>query len=692
MALLGTYHEDEYLPEYGLIVLRDTPVEGSWPEWPESVLNEGASAAARCGTFAGGGNAWFEASAGDGYHVITMESHDSEPPEDGEWDDVAETLYRSWSGIVGLTILTGAQMRPDLRLGGRGLYRVRVARQKGEDFGDTWRLQFWPQPEPVAPPRWLKRGTPPVPSPDPGWDTVIGSHAWELPYIVSQAGDQDGATIDDVAAWAVAHHRPADWLDERLFPVPAPALPTGHADLDEQATQSRSSRIAEAAAEEAKLASYAAQLGVPAPTTRRGLLTFFVAAGLVTYDGRKYRRVSSPPLAREVLRLPADLVTQLAMQSDRRQYQSFATDIASVAAWLDGRAVTVGWLADQLLATQEEVRATLHYAQTQAMLEVTGDTELRMDVLRGGRLPAGGSTPPPAQVKSPPKPAPVQVSEAGAPPRAGVLAAGHIVGDETVELPPLESRISRALQSAYGILLITYGDPITLVQPGGESVSFGTDLMPHVVLSPDGRRLATVEARLGRDSSYALQLYDLADLSHQTMPWDDTLSIGVIGIYRDTVYFSGEYKPMSWTPGSDPVQLDRQVREIDPISGRTLAADSTGLIITDQDGTTHQVPLDQQCQLVPGGAGVYRVRNFPNAITVFPLEDIQNPQTHWLPDDSILSPSMALGPVWESPTTLLVPSKTGAPVHRLDLTTGALERVPTPPRLQALVEPLLAAG
>ncbi|MCE7011448.1 DUF6042 family protein [Kibdelosporangium philippinense] len=362
MALLETYLEDEYLPEYGLIVLRDTPVEGSWPELPESVLNENGSAAGRIGTFAGSGNSWLQASAGDGEHTVTLESHDSEPPEDGSWDDIAETLYRSWSGVVGFAMLTGSAVQPDLRLSGPGVHRVRVARRKGEDFGDTWRLQFWPSP--VAPPRWLKRGSPAVPEPDSGWSTVFRWHIWELLFIMAHAAGSQGATVEEVAAWGVEHQRPADWLEERLFTAPA-----GRTDLEKQAAE-----------EEATIAGYAAQLGVPAPVTRLGLLTFFVAAGLLTFDGSKYRLVTPQPLAREVLTLPSDLIASLAIQSDLHQFQSFARDIAAVAAWLD-RPVPIDWLAEQLLATPDEVRATLHHARSAAMLKVTGDDLLSLEVL-----------------------------------------------------------------------------------------------------------------------------------------------------------------------------------------------------------------------------------------------------------------------------------------------------------------------
>ncbi|ALG11096.1 DUF6042 family protein [Kibdelosporangium phytohabitans] len=349
MTLLRSYEDDEYLPEYSTIVLRDLHDRDEWPPGDPALL-EGASNASPCGTFVRAGHGWLQASASDERQTLRLEYHDSAPPPGGDWDDLAETPYQSPAGVLGTTSMTGSMMDPDLSLGGPGPHRVRVARR-----GRAWCLQFWPSPV-TEPPRWSKRSRPAVSGPVGGWTTILGFHGWELPYVVSVSHD-DGATSDQITEWAVAHHRPADWLDEPL-------------------------------ADEAWFTLFATQLGVTGQLTRRKLLDMLATVGVLTYDGR-YHTVRPQPLAKDVLELPAELVSQLDSQSDHSQYGRFAADLVSVAGWLSGRPASLAWLAERALTTEQEVRRTLEFAVTQQMLDVSGESDLTMTVLPSRRTYSG---------------------------------------------------------------------------------------------------------------------------------------------------------------------------------------------------------------------------------------------------------------------------------------------------------------
>ncbi|WHT15792.1 hypothetical protein N8J89_21910 [Crossiella sp. CA-258035] len=157
MALLGMFIDDEYLPEYGTLVLIDA-YRGGDPEPPEGgeQLNPGALELLGGGTVAIGGFGWLHGDACDGYHRVALELHDGPPPpERAPWTDVAETSYLSHSGFVGLTFLTGGVISEGLELGGPGAYRVRVCSRAAQDEGKLWRLQFWAA-EPEVP-RWFAR-------------------------------------------------------------------------------------------------------------------------------------------------------------------------------------------------------------------------------------------------------------------------------------------------------------------------------------------------------------------------------------------------------------------------------------------------------------------------------------------------------------------------------------------------------
>src|SRR5690242_5459930 len=119
MAVLHTYEDDDYLPDHGLLVVRDRDEPAA--DSPDLAFGSA------CGSVALAGEGWLEAGAGDGPHTVRLESHDSAPSFEDGWDDVLETPYRALAGGVGLTYITGGAGPDDLDLGGPGLFRVRVA-------------------------------------------------------------------------------------------------------------------------------------------------------------------------------------------------------------------------------------------------------------------------------------------------------------------------------------------------------------------------------------------------------------------------------------------------------------------------------------------------------------------------------------------------------------------------------------
>jgi hypothetical protein len=594
--------------------------------------------------------------------------------------------------------VTGGPAGADLTLGGPGNYRVLVTRRStedGADGDDDWLLRFCPDSEPPEPPRWFARRDPAVPPPDPGWRDLLGGETDTLMSIIEQAGT-DGATIEQLDDWGRQHSWPAGWLNQPLWPEPPAPLPTGHPDLDDNARRLHRDQTAEVARQWAALDGISAQLGVSAVRTRRHLLDALVAAGVIILDERdRYRVVAAPPRAQDVLDLSPDRVTTLNRQQAQR-FVRLASDIISIVAWTDGPAKsTVDGLADRLLTTPGDVRGALEFAVAQQLLDPSGDT---LTVLP--RRPR-------QSIVVSPQPAPVTTGADevpdGAPPRAGVIAAdgavlvwvdgAPVVGARVSEQPP-----HRALESAHGIVLLNFRASAILVRPDGSSQSLGADLSPGGVLDRSGRYLAVAEESYGRRSRHGLHLIDLADAARQTMPWDTSEELFPLGLHDGVVYFQRRHPPltMRWEPGRTPEPLGYEIRQLDSISGTALAADRDGLIVIHPDGGSHQMALNAAAMLAPGGTRLYSHRYSPPAVTVFDIPD-GTPRVHWLPKGCVTSTTTPWGrPVWEDTEHLIIP--VGGPwaltrqqrALRLDIRTGHLETVPTPPGDGILlVEPLL---
>ena len=157
---MRAFENDDYLPEYRLMVLADPEVQWGPDEDPviPRYRDRGDMPA---GSFAGSGAGWIVCQASDeAIHEVRLELHDAPVPDDrGDFDDVLETPYRAGSGGLTLTTLTGGYGQPDFQLSDDEWFRVRVARRRdssGNHPVDNWVLRFWPCPD-LQPPVWLAR-------------------------------------------------------------------------------------------------------------------------------------------------------------------------------------------------------------------------------------------------------------------------------------------------------------------------------------------------------------------------------------------------------------------------------------------------------------------------------------------------------------------------------------------------------
>lgn len=360
MTDLGRFKDDDYMPDSGLLVVRDTVGGGHWADDSDD--------AHPCGTIVRTGDGWLYASAGDGPCVVRIQAHQAEPSSEVEWDDLVEIPYRSRTGAVGLTTITMGAGDEQVRLGAPGSYRVRVAHRalpvRGElpeeedelEPTDLWQLDFWPA-DVVEPPRWLRRMTAPVGQLTPGWSSLLPYDVNLVADIVRWSGGADGMSVDELRQWGLEHGRGERWLDDPPLPDPRPGWPT--------------------------LGEISAQVGLAMPTARRAVLPLIVALGMLTFDGERYRRVDRPPLAQDVLRLPDDVVRFLEASQAAIQFTGFAADLVSVASW-GGSEQTMAELAARTLADESDVQRALRYAERRKLLRVDRHLDGRIGITAGG--------------------------------------------------------------------------------------------------------------------------------------------------------------------------------------------------------------------------------------------------------------------------------------------------------------------
>ncbi|WP_203785484.1 DUF6042 family protein [Paractinoplanes rishiriensis] len=731
MAFVRGFERDDYAPEYGLIVLRD-PAGG----------DEGSEPA---GTFAGAGARWLTSQAGSGHHTVRLELHDGPPPA-GDFRDSMETPYRAVSGELTLTVLTGGGGGPvHLDLGAPGDYRVRVTRSD-----DRWLLQFWPGPGPGLP-GWHARSRPAAGPGNSGWQTELEYAPMELAGVVSAAAREHGGpvTADQVDAWGRAHHRPPGWLDEPMWPPPRAPLTTGHADLDRRNADQRATVLDRLARSRRRLDEIAAELGVPPVARRRDALPLLAAAGILNQQQDRYA-AGHPARVDTVLSLPPERVRGVRWQDARSRYGGLAEDLQSLLRWTTEPAleVTAAALAARLLVPEADLRAALAFAEESGLLHTGGGDPLR---LSPGRRPTPPPTAPTAPTAPPPPPAPTAppappaptappppraprpasphhsdrpghtitgfftplsggrreeppAPPFGAPPRAGVVRADGAVlvwrDGEAVELARLQpARAARALETRAGVLVVAHGHPARLISAGGRVTEVDAVRQQVLAVPGDGRRVAVVDSEYHRrQSRYRLLVVDLESGDVTTMPWPADRGIGVLGAYRDSVFFAEQGEVFRWTPGSEPVVVQHPVREVDPVSGATCGRTIEGAAVTRADGGTVTLPVEAGARLAAGGAALWTVRSHPPALTLFPVGAAPEvrPRVFWLPEDGRRSPQGTYSaPVWEDEGHVLFghppwhfPREPSIGV-RLSLADGAVERLPAAGRSVLLVEPWL---
>ncbi|MET3804960.1 hypothetical protein ABIB25_001956 [Nakamurella sp. UYEF19] len=294
-TLLAAYEDDEYSPEYGTFLVRDS-YDNFTGETNDDLplLDEYGTDAQPCGTIGRGGSGWLDGPACGSYEPVRLESHDSAPArDDARWDTVVETPFRSVTGVVGLSQVTsGFAESAQLVLARPGDLRARICCRLNTDEDEhVWLVQFWPAP--VVPPSWLKRRESPVAA-------VTGTPWTEV----------------------------VPGFDVLLHGIEMAASP--EVSLDEL------------------------DLAVP----------LLVAAGVLESAGPdRIRLANDPPRPQDVVELDPDLAMSLARYEEVTRYSSFASDIAFLVLWSGPASFAVEQLAEQLLATTDDVRETIEQVQ-----------------------------------------------------------------------------------------------------------------------------------------------------------------------------------------------------------------------------------------------------------------------------------------------------------------------------------------
>ncbi|MEV6825240.1 hypothetical protein [Amycolatopsis sp. NPDC051102] len=607
MTLLGVLEDDEYLPDHGVLVIRDRHVSDAAEPWGNELLGELATDALS-GTIATAGDGWVHGRAGDPYQAVRLEAHDEPPPVVlAEWEDVVETPFHSRSGRLAFASLTGGEYEGTLDLGRRGLFRARVARRAaaaGEE-GDVWLLQFWPCDGDPGLPRWVKRTRPAVDAPDPGWQLVLGYPVMEVAYFAAGYGPP----------------RPESWLDEPLRGDPPDA-------------------------------AICAQLGVTPPQSPREAIELLVAAGVLVPDGTRHRPAERAPSAADRLDLPGRLATQVEQAAAHARYAWVAADLTLVAAW--GHPAAVDDLAERLLIPAGDVPGLLAYAATRYVEPVDGGIVARP------RRPLPSSSVPVAAVRRPVRAA-NPVTFAGAPPRAGVIGGNGDVVVWRLDGPVVLGHVPdqyryRAYETRTGIAVATSSGPGVLVRWDGTVERLPVDLGTHPVRSADGRFLAGTELHVGRRSWDRPHLLDLVTGEVASLPPADELTRQVLGVHDGTVYYRQGFhagsRAFRWRPGTDPEPLTADLQQVDPLSGATLATDGGQTIWRTPDGDRIAVPAGRRYELAPGGRQLYAFRYDPPSAWLLDA-GAGEPQEQPLPEGCDTSTAIPAAPFWETPSTLV---------------------------------------
>ena len=370
MTLVEAVEIDDYCPDYSLLVLVDPNVQ--WDDEDPEVPRYRDRGDQPTGTFAGTGAGWITAQAPDlADHAVRLELHDSPPPADhGEFDDVLEAPYRSSSGGLSLTTLTGGAGPADCELGEAEWFRVRVARRQAEGSRYRWTLRFWPDPA-LEPPAWLARSGPALGPGDDGWHSALPEWATQIAAVAAGLARRLGAPVTPQQVedgYQAPPLYPAGWLDEPLWPRAPATGPDLSAYLARQAKAQR------------RLDEIAADLGVPAVRRKRDVFPLMAAAGVLVGDATDGYRAGRPARIDTVLSLPPDQVEAVRRRDLRSRYGLVAEDLEAVLRWAPGPTLVIpaAELAGRLLVSEPELDAAVAYAEEIGLLRVAGEQPMRL--------------------------------------------------------------------------------------------------------------------------------------------------------------------------------------------------------------------------------------------------------------------------------------------------------------------------
>ncbi len=373
VTLVEAVEAGDYRPEYSLLVVVDPSVQ--WDHEDTEVPRYRDRGDQPTGTFAGTGAGWVTAQApGLVDHVVGLESHDSPPPANhAEFDDVLEAPYRSSSGGLSLTTLTGGAGPADLELGDAQWYRVQIARRRAgtEDTSPyRWLLQFWPDPA-LEPPVWLARSQSAIGPGDNGWHSALPHRAMEVAAIAANTANRlaEPVTLQQVeAGYHAPPLYPAGWLDEPLWPHQSATGPVPPAALARQAEEQR------------RLDRIAAELGVPPVRRKRDVFPLMAAAGILVREGTDAYRAGRPARIDTVLSLPPDQAAAIRQRDRRSRYGAVAEDLEAVLRWTPRPTLstTAVELAERLRVSESELGDALAFAEEIGLLHALDEQPLRL--------------------------------------------------------------------------------------------------------------------------------------------------------------------------------------------------------------------------------------------------------------------------------------------------------------------------
>jgi hypothetical protein len=251
----------------------------------------------------------------------------------------------------------------------------------------------------------------------------------------------------------------------------------------------------------------------------------------------------------------------------------------------------------------------------------------------------------------------------------------------------VEQYAERAMATPHGILVLGPRRAV-LVRPGGSQVLLASVPDSKVALSADGRQVAIAGVDLSDQPKFVLCVADLADgtissVECLAMPSVDALRDGVV-YYRARTGDQDGRAALAWSPGGPPVLAPSPGLPGPRVFAALASAPAEPYVPTGTEGTPlTETGLRFGPHLAPGGRWLYGFQQQPPSLSVAEVRgDVLGPPQVWpLPPGCATAWGGNRRPTWEDDDHLLLvtPHGTvpGTRVIRVDVTTGAVERVNT---------------